>query len=312
MVQAYKKFWLGAFTFNKKTSRKDFWSALLTHIIIFVILFKAYHFFNLLDFYQLATLWQTFASFFQLVFNLYFFGSLLSFIALTVRRLNDADLPWALIFLNFILGLGTLVLLVLNLLPSSPRALKFEEYKINSSQEFNNLPETKTLSGIFKDYFKNYFEFRGRTTRRNFWWMQLFWGLTFILFLFLIYLFNQFEQIMFGYNFIGSMVLRLLFFLFILGTFFPQLTIHVRRLRDAGLSNLGLSLLLGGTSGILIFYQMFTKTLKITYTTGHYQLVQYLLFLLVMIAVLSLILVEVMATGELKTNKKNSLFEKID
>jgi uncharacterized membrane protein YhaH (DUF805 family) len=109
---------------------------------------------------------------------------------------------------------------------------------------------------------------------------------------------------MFGYNFIGSMVLRLLFFLFLLGTFFPQLTIHVRRLRDAGLSNLGLSLLLGGTSGILIFYQMFTKTLKITYTTGHYQLVQYLLFLLVMIALLSLILVEVMATGELKTNKK--------
>ena len=37
MVQAYKKFWLGAFTFNRKTSRKDFWSALLTHIIIFVI-----------------------------------------------------------------------------------------------------------------------------------------------------------------------------------------------------------------------------------------------------------------------------------
>ena len=113
MVQAYKKFWLGAFTFNKKTSRKDFWSALLTHIIIFVILFKAYHFFNLLDFYQLTTLWQTFASFFQLIFNLYFFGSLLSFIALTVRRLNDADLPWGLIFLNFILGLGTLVLLII-------------------------------------------------------------------------------------------------------------------------------------------------------------------------------------------------------
>lgn len=134
MVQAYKKFWLGAFTFNKKTSRKDFWSALLTHIIIFVILFKAYHFFNLLDFYQLTTLWQTFASFFQLIFNLYFFGSLLSFIALTVRRLNDADLPWGLIFLNFILGLGTLVLLILNLFPSSPRALKFKEYEISSSQ----------------------------------------------------------------------------------------------------------------------------------------------------------------------------------
>ena len=81
----------------------------------------------------------------------------MSFIALTVRRLNDADLPWGLIFLNFILGLGTLVLFILNLFPSSPRALKFKEYEINSSQEFNNLPETKTLSGIFKDYFKNYF-----------------------------------------------------------------------------------------------------------------------------------------------------------
>ena len=44
MIQAYKKFWQGTFVFNKRTSRKDFWMALFTHLIIFVVLLKGYNF----------------------------------------------------------------------------------------------------------------------------------------------------------------------------------------------------------------------------------------------------------------------------
>lgn len=54
MIQAYKKFWQGTFVFNKRTSRKDFWMALFTHLIIFVVLLKGYNFFNGLGYFQLS------------------------------------------------------------------------------------------------------------------------------------------------------------------------------------------------------------------------------------------------------------------
>ncbi len=57
MIQAYKKFWQGTFVFNKRTSRKDFWMALFTHLIIFVVLLKGYNFFNGLGYFQLSVLW---------------------------------------------------------------------------------------------------------------------------------------------------------------------------------------------------------------------------------------------------------------
>ena len=148
MFQAYKKFWQGAFTFNKKTNRKDFWLAMLTHLIIFVILWRAHNYFNLSDYFQLTILWQTFASFFQFIFFLYFLGSLLPFLALTVRRLNDADLPWGLIFLNFIVGIGSFVLLILNLFPSSVKESKFQEYEIANLKKLSDSGEIKTFSNM--------------------------------------------------------------------------------------------------------------------------------------------------------------------
>ena len=86
MIQAYKKFWQGTFVFNKRTSRKDFWMALFTHLIIFVVLLKGYNFFNGLGYFQLSVLWQSIASFLLWLLWIYFLGSLLAFLAITVRR----------------------------------------------------------------------------------------------------------------------------------------------------------------------------------------------------------------------------------
>lgn len=312
MIQAYKKFWQGTFVFNKRTSRKDFWMALFTHLIIFVVLLKGYNFFNGLGYFQLSVLWQSIASFLLWLLWIYFLGSLLAFLAITVRRLNDTDLPWGLVFLNLVFGLGTLVLLVLNLFPSSPKRDKFKEFELKNSSNFIASKEPENFSEMFKDYFKNYFEFRGNASRRNFWWVQIGWGALTLIFIILIYASGQFDQVMFGRDFIGTVLLKLVFILFLSGSFMPELTIHVRRLRDVGLSDLGLSILLGVTAGMTILYRIFANMIKMTYSTSHYQLFQYLMFLLVMICWISLIIIELMASGELKKSEKNSLFIKID
>ena len=312
MIQAYKKFWQGSFVFNKRTSRKDFWFALLVHFIIFVILLKGYHFFDSSNYFQLSVLWQAISSFLLLIFWAYFLGSLPAFISLTVRRLNDAALPWGLIFLNFVFIVGSFVLLVLNILPSSSKQTKIAEFELDSQPSFTNQKEANSIADLIISYFKNYFEFRGQTSRKNFWLSQGLWLLSSFLFVLLINLSAQFEALLFGNNLFETSLIRLFFGLFLLGTFFPQLTIHIRRLRDAGLSNLGLSLLLGSTAGLLIFYKILTRTIKLSYTANHYQLVQYLLFLLAMIFLLCLIIVEITPRGELKTDKPSALFQKID
>lgn len=312
MIQAYKKFWQGTFVFNKRTNRKDFWMASFIHLIIFVILLKGYNFFNFASYFQLPLLWQAISSFFLWLFWIYFLGSLLAFLALTVRRLNDADLPWGLVFLNLIFVLGTIVLLVLNLFPSSPKGAKFKPFELKRYSAFIDSEEPKSLLEIFKKYFKNYFEFRGTATRRNFWWVQLFWGLATFVFIILIDASGKFDQVMFGENFIGTFLLKLVFILFLIGTFFPELTMHVRRLRDSGLSDLGLSIHLGVTLGVTLLYRIFSNKIEHIYTMSHYQLIQYLMFLLMMICWISLIIIELTPSGGLKTNEKNSLFIKID
>ncbi|MEG1486086.1 DUF805 domain-containing protein [Lactococcus sp.] len=304
MIQAYKKFWQGTFVFNKRTNRKDFWMALFIHLIIFVILLKGYNFFNFSSYFQLPLLWQAISSLFLWLFWLYFLGSLLAYLALTVRRLNDADLPWGLVFLNLIFVLGTIVLLVLNLFPSSLKGAKFQPFELKRKSAFIASEEPKGFSEMFKDYFKNYFEFRGNASRRNFWWVQIGWGALTLIFIILIYASGQFDQVMFGRDFIGTVLLKLVFILFLIGSFMPELTIHVRRLRDVGLSDLGLSILLGVTAGMTILYRIFANMIKMTYSTSHYQLFQYLMFLLVMICWISLIIIELMASGELKKVKK--------
>lgn len=102
------------------------------------------------------------------------------------------------------------------------------------------------LVGAVKSYFKQYATFSGRSTRSEFWWMQLIlWGL-----LLVVSIFGT------GSNggvagFLGGLMM-FIYVLFVLGTVVPTLALFVRRLHDANMSGGFLALALIPYAGALI------------------------------------------------------------
>ena len=57
--QSYQKFWLGYISFKERTSRKDYWLAMLGHILVTVVLLAFATLFHLYQvmFYQICGLY---------------------------------------------------------------------------------------------------------------------------------------------------------------------------------------------------------------------------------------------------------------
>lgn len=91
---------------------------------------------------------------------------------------------------------------------------------------------TKRLTGFqcYLGIFSNYFGFRGRAPRRNFWWAFFFWWMTYLLALILDF------AIWDSPNWLSGMVG--------LGSTIPLVAIQVRRLHDTGKSGWWLPLIL--------------------------------------------------------------------
>ena len=113
-----------------------------------------------------------------------------------------------------------------------------------------------------KDYFRGYVDFKGRSTRAGYWWMQLFNGMILagIGFLLLIGLIIDGitvggDMSAFGFGNTGILPGSLLLIIFILGSILPSLALLTRRLRDVGMKNgaILLNLLLFGAAGLLHF-----------------------------------------------------------
>ncbi len=104
------------------------------------------------------------------------------------------------------------------------------------------------LVGAVKSYFKQYATFSGRSTRSEFWWMQLIlWGL-----LLVVSIFGT------GNNggvagFLGGLMM-FVYVLFVLGTVVPTLALFVRRFHDANMSGGLLALALIPYAGALVVY----------------------------------------------------------
>lgn len=82
------------------------------------------------------------------------------------------------------------------------------------------------------DFFKGYFDFRGRTTRAGYWWSQL----MLILVMLVLYIWT-FISIASSVNGEPNIAPIILLVLFILGIIIPLFTIQVRRLRDTGMQS---------------------------------------------------------------------------
>ena len=130
MFRAYKKYWMGYVDFTGRSTRSDYWLAVLANTIVSIILFTVI---------IVVIVFDSPGSDYHVIPNLlyglamvYFFATYIPSIALQVRRLRDAGFHWALIFLRFASVIGDIVLLVLSCQPTKV------EFPFNN---FNNLQQ---------------------------------------------------------------------------------------------------------------------------------------------------------------------------
>lgn len=130
MFGAYKKYWMGYVDFTGRSSRSDYWLAVLANTIVTIILFSIV---------IVVIVFDSPDSPYHVILNLlyglamvYFFATYIPSIALQVRRLRDAGFHWALIFLRFASVIGDIVLLVLS---CQPTKVEFPFNQFNNSQQ---------------------------------------------------------------------------------------------------------------------------------------------------------------------------------
>ena len=130
MFRAYKKYWMGYVDFTGRSTRSDYWLAVLANTIVSIILFTVI---------IVVIVFDSPGSDYHVILNLlyglamvYFFATYIPSIALQVRRLRDAGFHWALIFLRFASVIGDIVLLVLS---CQPTKVEFPFNQFNNSQK---------------------------------------------------------------------------------------------------------------------------------------------------------------------------------
>ena len=130
MFRAYKKYWMGYVDFTGRSTRSDYWLAVLANTIVSIILFTVI---------IVVIVFDSPGSDYHVILNLlyglamvYFFATYIPSIALQVRRLRDAGFHWALIFLRFAFVIGDIVLLVLF---CQPTKIEFPFNQLNNSQQ---------------------------------------------------------------------------------------------------------------------------------------------------------------------------------
>lgn len=133
MFKAYKKYWMGYFDFTGRSSRSDYWLAVLANTIVTIISFSIVIVVIVFDSPDSPdSPYHVILSLLYLLVMTYFPASFIPSISLQVRRLRDAGFHWALIFLRFASVIGDIVLLVLS---CQPTKVEFPFNQFNNSQQ---------------------------------------------------------------------------------------------------------------------------------------------------------------------------------
>ncbi len=128
------------------------------------------------------------------------------------------------------------------------------------------------MINAYKNFFKNYAEFTGRSTRPDFWWVWLgnlilsipFW----IIYFYIVYLSTVMDSVSDSASEATFMVLGLvviIYAIFYLAILVPTLALSVRRLRDAGFhwAFIFLRFVPMGGIALLILFAMSTKETEV-------------------------------------------------
>lgn len=127
MIQAYKNFFKGYADFTGRSTRSDFWWVWLMNNILFLPLYIFYFQMALKDSRETDPILGVAIISIYMILGIVFFTPSL---AVKVRRLRDAGLHWAFIFLYFV-PMGGIALLVLLAMPSK----EVEIVTINETEE---------------------------------------------------------------------------------------------------------------------------------------------------------------------------------
>ena len=106
MIEAYKRFWTRAFDFEGKTTRSDYWWAILAYYLVAI-------FFNVV-----AKLIEPLAY----LSGIYILAALIPGLSMVIRRVRDTGKSWQWIFINLIPIVGGIWFIVILCRPSVPIA----------------------------------------------------------------------------------------------------------------------------------------------------------------------------------------------
>ena len=309
--QSYQKFWLGYISFKERTSRKDYWLAMLGHILVTVVLLAFATLFHLLSSDVLPDLWSVFSYFFIALWICYGLVAFCPFLAIAVRRLRDVSLPWELIFVILAPFGGFFGILILNALPGAQAAADLPEFSAptygpalieeNGKENF--------LQAI-KNYFLGYVSFRGRTSRLSFWFVQLIFALVFAVLGVMFVGIHFFENILFGGAFIATWMMLALLFLIAVGFLLPTLALFTRRLRDTGLSNYGIGLIFFVALSLFLLSNISHAVDAVSFGIHDFSLLNYLLFLADFVFIITLLFVLLQDKDQLLQKEKTLLFRR--
>lgn len=124
--QAIKRFFKKYATFSGRASRSEFWWVQLFNGIIVTVLYAFIIGLGLAGadpYTGEPGMGMLFPSLLLMIYGL---AVIIPTIAMTVRRLHDANFSGFFYFLVFGFGIGGLVLLIMNLLPSAPEGARFD------------------------------------------------------------------------------------------------------------------------------------------------------------------------------------------
>ncbi|WP_285005024.1 DUF805 domain-containing protein [Lactococcus formosensis] len=309
--QSYQKFWLGYISFKERTSRKDYWLAMLGHILVTVILLVFSTLFHLLSSDVLPDLWSVFSYFFIALWVCYGFIAFCPFLAMAVRRLRDVGLPWELIFILLAPFGGFFAILILNALPAAQAAADLPEFlePTYGQARIEENGQENFLQAI-KNYFLGYISFRGRTSRLSFWFVQLIFALVFAVIGVMFVGIHFFENVLFGGAFIATWMMLAFLFLVGVGFLLPTLALFTRRLRDAGLSNYGIGLIFFVALSLFLLSNISHAVDAASFGIHDFTLFNYLLFLADFVFAIILLFVLVQDKDQLLQEEKTLLFRR--
>ncbi|KXT84523.1 hypothetical protein STRDD11_00914 [Streptococcus sp. DD11] len=150
MFDAYKKFWKGYVDFTGRSTRSDYWFAVLANVLLFILFYAVLGILAVIDVSanQGASNFGIITSLILLTaVTVYIIAALLPSLAIRIRRLRDGGYHWACMFLILIPGIGSIILLVLMCQPS-----KYEYAQTYNNQGYSDYQNAQNQQSVQNPY----------------------------------------------------------------------------------------------------------------------------------------------------------------